>query len=65
MWKLWSKKEVKFNVCENCKGNGYITSKSTECYNLTMTCESCNGEGHIKPKNWINDYKNTAEYSNF
>jgi len=65
MWKLWNKANVKFEVCKNCKGNGYITSKSKEYYNLVLTCESCSGEGHIKPKNWINEYKNETQYSNF
>jgi len=65
MWKLCSKASVEFKVCKNCKGNGYITLNTKKFCSSVITCKNCTGEGHFKPKNWINEYKNETQFTNF
>jgi len=38
--------EIKYDTCQNCKGNGYIR---IAMYEETQTCKECGGAGYFKP----------------
>ena len=38
--------EIKYDTCQNCKGNGYIR---IAMYEETQTCTECGGAGYFKP----------------
>lgn len=38
--------EIKYDTCQNCKGNGYVRIIP---YSETQTCKECSGAGYFKP----------------
>ena len=38
--------EIKYDTCQNCKGNGYVRIIP---YSETQTCKECGGAGYFKP----------------
>lgn len=38
--------EIKYDTCQNCKGNGYVR---IPMYEETKTCTECGGAGYFKP----------------